>query len=97
MELLSTNAAKLFGLFPRKGTIAPGSDADIVIFDPHRTRTVDRAMLKSNADYSVYEGWEVTGWPETTLRRGEIVFQGDEVVGRPGTGELLQRGPTMLP
>ncbi len=96
VEVTATNAAKLFGLYPRKGTIAVGSDADIVVFDPALTRTIERGMLKSNADYSVYEGWEVTGWPEVTLRRGEIVFQNDEVVGRPGTGELLGRGPTML-
>jgi dihydropyrimidinase len=66
VEALSTNVAKLFGLYPRKGTIAVGSDADLVIFDPALTRTIDAAMLHSRADYSVYEGWEVTGWPITT-------------------------------
>ena len=79
VEVTSTNAAKLFGLYPRKGTIAVGSDADIVVFDPDLTRTIERAMLKSNAGYSVYEGWEVTGWPVITLRRGEVVFRDDEV------------------
>jgi dihydropyrimidinase len=96
VEVLSTNVAKLVGLYPRKGTIAIGSDADLVIFDPDLTRTIDAAMLKSNADYSVYEGWEVTGWPLTTIRRGEIVFADDTVIGPPGSGELVRRGPTQM-
>ena len=91
VEVTATNAAKLFGLYPRKGTIAVGSDADIVVFDPELTRTVESSMLKSNADYTVYEGWDVTGWPVATLRRGEVVYRDGEVVGRPGSGELLQR------
>jgi dihydropyrimidinase len=95
VEVLSTNVAKLFGLYPRKGTIAVGSDADIVVFDPNLTRTITAEMLKSNADYSVYEGWEVTGWPMTTIRRGEVVFADGEVIGQPGSGELVRRGPTM--
>jgi dihydropyrimidinase len=94
IQVLSTNSARLFGLYPQKGTIAPGSDADIVIFDPDLTRTIDGAMLKSNADYSVYDGWEVTGWPITTIRRGEIVYENGEVTGTPGTGVLPKRGPT---
>lgn len=93
VEVTSTNAARLFGLYPRKGTIAIGSDADLVIFDPNRTRRIENAMLKSNCDYSPYEGWEVTGWPAVTLRRGEVVFEHDEVPGLPGTGALLHRGP----
>ncbi len=97
VEITATNAAKLFGLFPRKGTITVGSDADIVIFDPDLTRTVERPMLKSNAGHSVYEGWSVTGWPLLTLRRGEIVFRDDEVVGRVGSGHLLGRGPRERP
>lgn len=91
VEVTSTNAAKLFGLYPRKGTIAVGSDADIAIFDPELTRTVTADMLKSNADYSVYEGWSVTGWPILTLRRGEIVFRDDQVTGTPGSGQLVRR------
>ncbi len=97
VDVTATNAAKLFGLFPRKGTIAVGSDADIAIFDPDLTRTVERPMVKSNAGHSVYEGWSVTGWPVITLRRGEIVFRDDEVVGRVGSGHLLGRGPTERP
>jgi dihydropyrimidinase len=94
VEVTSTNAAKLFGLYPRKGTIAVGSDADLVIFDPDLTRTIEGSMLKSNADYSVYEGWQVTGWPVLTLRRGEIVYRDDQVIGRPGSGVILKRGAT---
>jgi len=94
VEVASTNAARLFGLYPRKGTIAVGSDADLVVFDPDLTRTVEGATLKSNADYSVYEGWQVTGWPVLTLRRGEIVFCDNEVIGRPGSGRIVARGIT---
>lgn len=95
VQLTSTNAAKLFGLYPRKGTLAAGSDADLVIFDPELRRTIDKSMLKSNVDHSVYEGWQVTGWPLITVRRGEIVYCQDEVVGRPGSGKLVPRGATM--
>ncbi|MDQ2787602.1 MAG: amidohydrolase family protein [Chloroflexota bacterium] len=96
VEVTATNAARLFGLYPRKGVIAVGSDADIVIFDPDQTRTVTRDMLQSNADYSVYEGWLVTGWPVVTLRRGDVVYENDTVTGAPGSGALLRRGPTAL-
>ena len=94
VDAASTRAAKLFGLFPRKGTIAVGSDADLVIFDPSRTRTIDRSMMQSNVDYSVYEGRSVTGWPRTTIRRGEVVFDQDRVIGEAGSGQVLRRGPT---
>ncbi len=96
VEVTATNAARLFGLYPRKGVIAVGSDADIVVFDPDQTRTVTRDLLQSNADYSVYEGWSVTGWPVVTLRRGEIVYENDTVTGVPGSGALVRRGPTAL-
>jgi dihydropyrimidinase len=95
VEVTSTNAAKLFGLYPRKGTIAVGSDADLVVFDPDLTLTIEGSMLKSNSDYSVFEGWQVTGWPIVTLRRGDIVFRDGEIVGRPGSGRILSRGATM--
>jgi dihydropyrimidinase len=96
IEVTSTNAAKLFGLFPQKGTIAVGSDADFVIFDPNLPRTIENSMLVSNVDYSVYEGWDVTGWPLITIRRGELVYRDGEIVGSPGSGRLLHRGPTTL-
>lgn len=90
VELTSSNAARLFGLYPRKGAIAVGSDADIAIFDPNLERTVTASMLKSNADYSVYEGWHVTGWPIVTVRRGETVYAEDSVRGVAGAGRVLQ-------
>jgi dihydropyrimidinase len=96
VELTSSNAARLFGLYPRKGAIAIGSDADLVVFDPDLERTVTSAMLKSNADYSVYEGWQVTGWPVLTLRRGEIVFRDDAILGAPGSGRVLGAGPDTI-
>ncbi len=95
VQVTSTNASKLFGLFPRKGTIAVGSDADLVIFDPNRTRRIEPSMLKSRSDYSVYDGWQVTGWPMITIRRGEIVFQQDEIIAKPGSGRLIRRVRTL--
>ena len=97
VELTSTNAARLFGLYPTKGTIAVGSDADLVVFDPRLERTVTASMLHSNADYSVYQGWNVTGWPVLTLRRGQVVFRQDEVVGQPGGGRVLACGSAGRP
>jgi dihydropyrimidinase len=94
VEVTSTNAARLFGLFPRKGSIGVGSDADIVVLDPALTRRVQSSMLKSNCDYSPYEGWEVTGWPVLTLRRGEIVFRDDTVTSPAGSGLLVRREAT---
>jgi dihydropyrimidinase len=96
VEVTSTNVAKIFGLYPRKGALLPGSDADLVIFDPELTRTINAGMLKSNADYSVFDGWEVTGWPVTTIRRGEVIFRDDEIVAQPGSGQLVQRNATEL-
>ncbi len=79
---------------PRKGAITVGSDADIVVFDPDLARVITAAMLKSNSDYLVYEDWTVTSWPMLTLRRGEVVFRDDTVIGLPGSGQLVRRGPT---
>ena len=93
VEVTSTNAARLFGLFPRKGTIAPGSDADLVVWDPDAVRVVDGAAMLSNAGYSPYDGWSVTGWPAITISRGEVVARGSEVVGEPGRGRLVPRAP----
>jgi dihydropyrimidinase len=94
VQVSSTNAAKIFGLYPKKGTIAIGSDADVIVFDPNETRTITNDMLLSNNDYSVYEGWEVTGWPIITIRRGEIAYQDGQILATPGSGRLLHRGPT---
>ena len=89
----STNAAQIFGLYPRKGVIQAGSDADIAIWDPNRSDTVRAEVDHSKSDYSVYEGWKVNGWPVTTIRRGEIVFDAGQIVGRAGSGRLITRRP----
>lgn len=87
----STNAARIFGLYPRKGVLQPGSDADVVIWDAARRDTVRAEDDPSRADYSVYEGWDVTGWPRTVIRRGEIVVQDGALTGRAGSGALVTR------
>ena len=91
VEVTSTNPAKLFGLYPRKGTIAVGSDADLVLWDPDETRTIRNEDMFSGSGYSVHAGREVTGWPTLTLRRGEIVYRDGEVLGAAGSGELVRR------
>jgi dihydropyrimidinase len=91
VELTSTSPAKIFGLFPRKGTIAPGSDADIVVFDPNRTITLSAATLHMNVDYNPYEGRRVTGATDTVLSRGRLVIDSGKFVGRPGSGSFLKR------
>ena len=97
VAVTSTNAAKLFGLYPRKGTIAVGSDADIVLWDPAETRTIRDEDMFSGAGFSVYSGWEVTGWPVMTLRRGEVVYENGEIRAGPGSGALLRRGTWRAP
>jgi dihydropyrimidinase len=91
VELLATSPAKLFGLYPRKGTIAPGSDADIVIFDPERKRTITAADQHSKSDYNLYEGTEVTGDVETVFVRGTIVVDGGRLMVEPGFGRFVER------
>ncbi|MCI0485981.1 MAG: dihydropyrimidinase [Blastocatellia bacterium] len=92
VELTSTAAAKLFGLFPRKGTIAVGSDADIVIFDPDAEETLSAATHHMNVDYSAYEGMRVRGVADTVLSRGRVIIEGGKYTGKPGDGEFLKRG-----
>src|SRR3954468_21401124 len=91
VELLSTNPAKLFGLYPRKGTIAVGSDADLVVFDPEKRHTISATTHHSKADYNLYEGTEVTGSPELVLLRGNVLVDGDELVAQPGVGQFVAR------
>lgn len=93
VELISTNPAKLFGLYPRKGTIAPGADADLCIFDPEKRVVIDAAAMHGGSDYDVYQGFEVTGWPAITISRGEVIFRDGEVVGAPGRGRTIPRSP----
>jgi len=96
VQVTSTNAAKLFGLFPRKGTIAVGSDADLVIFDPDREETLSVTNPRTHhmrVDYCAYEGVRVQGYPDTVLLRGQVIVRDGEFVGKPGYGQFLKRKP----
>ena len=91
VELVSTTPAKLFGLYPRKGTIAVGSDADLVIFNPNRKHTISARTHHMRVDYSMFEGIQVTGMPDVVLSRGKVVTEGDKFMGRAGQGQFLRR------
>lgn len=91
VELLSTAPAKLFGLFPKKGTIAVGSDADLVVFDPERTEVLSVKTQVSKVDYCTFEGREVTGATDVVLSRGTVVYENGTVTGRPGHGQFIRR------
>jgi dihydropyrimidinase len=90
VEVTSTNAAKLFGLFPQKGTIAVGSDADLVVWDPEISRTIDGAKMQSKSGYSVYDGSSARGWPTCTISRGEVVFDQGAITAERGRGRWLR-------
>jgi dihydropyrimidinase len=92
VEVASTTPARMFGLYPRKGIIAPGADADIVIYDPQATQTLSVATHHMNVDYSAYEGLPITGQVQTVLSRGQVVIDGGEYHGRTGHGQYLHRG-----
>lgn len=92
VALTATNPARLYGLYPRKGTIAIGSDADLAIWDERREVTIRNALLHHNVDYTPYEGRVVTGWPETVLSRGEVVVYAGTLHARPGRGRFLECG-----
>jgi dihydropyrimidinase len=91
VELTATNPARLFGLYPRKGVIAPGSDADLVVWDPTESRVVDGSRMQSRAGYSPYDGTVVTGWPREVFRRGRPVVSAGRVLPGAGRGQLLRR------
>jgi dihydropyrimidinase len=93
VELTSTSPAKLFGLFPKKGTIAPGSDADIVVFDPERKLTLSAKTLHQRVDYTPYEGRVVQGAPDVVISRGEVLIENGSFFARPGRGAFLKRAP----
>jgi dihydropyrimidinase len=93
VDTASTQAAKLFGLFPRKGTIAVGSDADLVVFDPKYKGTISQKNQYMNLDYNPFEGWEIKGRPSAVTVRGEVVAQDGKFVGTVGRGKLLKREP----
>jgi dihydropyrimidinase len=91
VELLCTNPAKLFGLYPRKGTLAVGSDADIVVFDPEKQVTISAKTHHSRSDYNLYEGTEVQGSPEVVLLRGNVIVENDTLLAKPGSGQFVKR------
>ncbi len=93
VALMSTNPAKIFGLYPQKGALLPGSDADIVIWDPERRITYGIDYAKHRTDYNLYENWELVGYPEKVFLRGRLIVDGDQWMGRPGTGRYLVRHP----
>jgi dihydropyrimidinase len=100
VELVSTNPAKYFGLYPRKGTIAPGSDADIVVWDPEKELTISASTHHSNVNYNLFEGTRVTGAPAVVLVRGQVIVENDELVAEPGAGQFVKRakfGEELLP
>ena len=94
VEVSSTNAAKIFGMYPRKGTISIGADADIVIFDPNKKHTISVDNHHMNVDYSAYEGFEVTGKSETVFLRGNVAIEDGECLLQPGFGQFIKRGRT---
>jgi dihydropyrimidinase len=88
---MATNPARLAGLYPRKGTIAVGSDADFVIIDPEARVTLAHTMLHGKTDYTPFEGWELQGYPVMTIGRGKVLVRDGELVAQRGVGQFLER------
>ena len=86
-----TNPARIFGLYPRKGALLPGSDADLVIWDPNKKIEYGMAYAQHRTDYNLYEGWELTGYPEKVYQRGQLLVDRGRWMGRPGMGQYLMR------
>ena len=91
VAMMSTNPAKIFGLYPKKGDLLPGSDADVAIWDPERSVTYGLEHSHHRTDYSLYEGWELTGFPEKVYLRGQLMVDGDQWLGKPGAGRYVKR------
>jgi dihydropyrimidinase len=91
VEIVSTTPAKMFGMYPQKGALAVGSDADIVVYDPNRKRTISAATHHMDVDYSCYEGWEIQGGSDVVMSRGMVVVQNGEFTGRKGHGKFIKR------
>ena len=96
VALVSTNPAKIFGLYPRKGTLLPGSDADIVIWDPDRRLRYGKEYSYHRTDYNLFEDWELIGFPEKVFLRGSMIVDGDQWLGKPGMGRFIYRNPGIL-
>ncbi|MBP1597330.1 MAG: dihydropyrimidinase [Acidobacteria bacterium] len=95
VAVTATNAARIYGVYPRKGTIEMGSDADLAIWDPEVEVTIHREMLHDRMDYTAFEGMKVKGWPRITISRGEVLWSSGEVRGNPGRGRFLRRATPM--
>jgi len=93
VDLVATNPAKIFGLHPRKGAVAEGADADLVVFDPNRKVTIRSTEMHSRSDYDPFEGFEVTGWPRETISRGEVIVSNRTATPHPRGGHFLERAP----
>ncbi len=94
VALTSTNPAKIFGMYPSKGALLPGSDADLVIWDPQKKVRYGVAMSHQRTDYNLYEGWELTGYPEKVFLRGKLIVDGEQWLGRAGEGRFIKRSET---
>ncbi|HEV7871831.1 MAG TPA: amidohydrolase family protein, partial [Modestobacter sp.] len=91
VEVTSTNAARIFGIYPQKGTIAVGSDADLVIWDPASPTSFDGANTHTRTDFSLYDGWQVEGGPVTTISRGVVVYDDGAIVAGDSRGQLVRK------
>ncbi len=89
----STNPAKIFGLYPQKGCLEPGSDADLVIWDPDQELVYGVDVAHQRTDYNLYEGWELKGYPEKVFSRGKCIVDGERWLGKKGQGKFLKRKP----
>src|SRR5206468_921501 len=92
VDLCSTASPEMFGMFPKKGAIAPRSNADIIIFDPNTQRTLSAKTHHMNCDYSLFEGMKIKGSPEMVLSRGKVIIENNEYKGKPGEGQFIKRG-----
>ncbi len=95
-EVTSLNPARIFGLYPQKGHLGLGADADLVIVDLERRARVRQKAFPSSSDFSLYEGWELTGWPVLTMVRGRVVMRDGDIVAKPGGGNYVRQGPLHL-
>jgi len=96
VEVTSTNVAKIFGMYPKKGTIAVGSDADLVLYDANKEVTITKDVLHENVDYTAFEGVKVSGYPVMTLSRGDVVAKDGEYIGESNRGQFIKRGKSIV-